>query len=198
MVDRTNEEHDLALVDELVAGPAGIVLERIEATAEGPRPDFRMLSWKGFAGFCEVKSPRDDWLDEQFEKTPPLTLVGGLRADPTFTRIARNIEKAVRQFDAVNPDHGVPNVLILVNHADASNYNDLYETVTGNARATSGEEYPFHKHTADRLGDKRGRIDLYLWVDDNRKRRRIGGFLWCNDNVGHTAALHTLLRNIIP
>ena len=113
MADRTNEEKDLALVQELLAGPAGIMLERIEATSEGPRPDFRLVSWRGFAGFCEVKSPRDDWLDEQLEQAPPLTVVGGARSDPTFNRIARNIEKAVRQFDAVNPDHGVPNVLVL-------------------------------------------------------------------------------------
>ena len=131
MADRTNEEKDLALVQELLAGPAGIMLERIEATSEGARPDFRLVSWRGFAGFCEVKSPRDDWLDEQLEQAPPLTVVGGARSDPTFNRIARNIEKAVRQFDAVNPDHGVPNVLVLVNHDDNSGFADLCETLTG-------------------------------------------------------------------
>lgn len=199
MTDRTTEEQDLALVEELVAGPAGIMLERIKATPAAPRPDFRMVSWRGFAGFCEVKSPRDDWLDEQLEQAPLPTVVGGLRPDPTFNRIARNIEKAVRQFDAVNPDHDVPNVLVIVNHADASNCNDLYETVTGYARAASGERFPFHTHIAERrLGDKRRRIDLYLWIDDNRRRRRIGGFLWCDANVEHKAALQILLRNILP
>jgi hypothetical protein len=32
MADKINEDQDLALVEALVAGPGGIVLERIEAT----------------------------------------------------------------------------------------------------------------------------------------------------------------------
>ena len=69
-----------------------------------------MVSWRGLAGYCEVKSPRDDWLDEQLERAPPGMIVGGGRPDPTFNRIARNIVKAVKQFDAVNPDHSLSNV----------------------------------------------------------------------------------------
>jgi hypothetical protein len=199
MTDRTNEEADLALVDELVARPAGFILERIEATPQEQRPDFRMVSWRGLAGYCEVKSPRDDWLDDQLEQATPGTIVGGARSDPTFNRIARHVLKAVKQFDTVNPDHSLPNVLVFVNHDDASNFNDLYETVTGYARAASGEQFPFHTHIAEqRLGDKRGRIDLYLWIDNNRKRRRTGGFLWCDANPPHVTALRTLLRNIMP
>lgn len=148
---------------------------------------------------AQVKSPRDDCLDDQLEQAPPGTIVGGARSDPTFNRIARHILKAVKQFDTVNPDHSLPNVLVFVNHDDASNFNDLYETVTGYARGTSGGQFPFHTHIAEqRLGDMRARIDLYLWLDDNRKRRRIGGFLWCEANPEHVAALKTLLGNIMP
>ena len=199
MADRTNEDADLALVEELVSGPAGFVLERIEATPQEQRPDFRMVSWRGLAGFCEVKSPRDDLLDEMLEQAPPGEIVGYARNDPRFNRIARHILKAVKQFATVNPDHALPNVLVFVNHDDHSNFNDLYETVTGYARAASGKRYPFHLHIAEqRLGDKRGRIDLYLWIDDNRKRRRISGFLWCDANLEHVAALRTLMLNVLP
>lgn len=198
MADRTNEEKDLALVQELLAGPAGIMLERIEATSEGARPDFRLVSWRGFAGFCEVKSPRDDWLDEQLEQAPPLTVVGGARSDPTFNRIARNIEKAVRQFDAVNPDHGVPNVLVLVNHDDNSGFADLCETLTGQFRSDSGDAYPTNMRIATRLGDKRKRIDLYCWIDDYQGRREIGGWLMTDAVPGHTAALRSVLVNLLP
>jgi hypothetical protein len=149
MADRTNEEKDLALVQELVGGPAGFSLERIEAVPQERRPDFRMVSWRGLVGYCEVKSPRDDWLDEQLELAPSGTIVGGARPDPTFNRIARHIEKAVTQFDTVNPDRSLPNVLVFVNHDDHASFNDLYETVTGYARAQSGERYPFHMHLAD-------------------------------------------------
>jgi hypothetical protein len=60
-------------VQELIDGPADFILERIEATSKGPRPDFRIVSWRGPVGFCEVKSPRDDWLDGQPEQAPPGT-----------------------------------------------------------------------------------------------------------------------------
>jgi hypothetical protein len=60
MADRTTEEVDLALGQELVARPAGFSLERIEATPQEQRPDFKMVSWRGLVGYCEVKSPRDD------------------------------------------------------------------------------------------------------------------------------------------
>ena len=196
MADRTNEEKDLALVQELLAGPAGIMLERIEATSEGARPDFRLVSWRGFAGFCEVKSPATR-LDEQLEQAPPLTVVGGARSDPTFNRIARNIEKAVRQFDAVNPDHGVPNVLVLVNHDDNSGFADLCETLTGQFRSDSGDAYPTNMRIATRLGDKRKRIDLDLL--DRRLPGSSRDWRMALRRVpGHTAALRSVLVNLLP
>ena len=130
MIDRTNEEGGLALVEELVSGPAGFILDRIAATPREPRPDFRLISRRGLAGYCEVKSPRDDLLDELLAQAPPGEVVGYARDDPTFNRIARHVAKAVKQFDTVNPDHSLPNVLVFVNHAAGSNFNDLYETVS--------------------------------------------------------------------
>ena len=94
-----------------------------------------------------------------------------------MNRIARNIEKAVRQCDTVNPDHYVPNVLVMVNHDDNSGFVDLRETLTGQFRADSGDTYPTTMRIATRLGDKRKRIDLYCWIDDYRGRREIGGWL---------------------
>lgn len=199
MTDRTNEEKDLVLVQELVSGPAGFSLERIEATPQEPRPDFQMVSWRGLEGYCEVKSPRDDWLDEQLEQAPPGTIVGGGRPDPTFNRIARHVLKAVKQFDAVNPDHSLPNMLIFVNHDDNSGFADMCETLTGRYRADSGEVYETMTRISDGiLGDKRKRIDLYLWVDDYRGCRCISGWLMSDAVPEHTAALRTLLINILP
>src|SRR2546423_1452462 len=123
-MDRTNEEQDLALVEELVSGPAGFILDRIAAIPQEPRPDFRMLSWRGLAGYFEVKSPRDDWLDDQLLAAPPGTIVGGASEDPRFNRVARHVLKAVKQFRTVNPDHGHPNVLVFVNHDAGSNFDD--------------------------------------------------------------------------
>lgn len=47
--------------------------------------------------FCEVKAPNDPWLDEQLDNAPPLTIVGGLRSDPVFNRLARLLSKADAQ-----------------------------------------------------------------------------------------------------
>jgi hypothetical protein len=116
-----------------------------------------------------------DWLDQQLVQAPPGTIVGGGRPDQTFNRIARHIVKAVKQFDAVNPDHSLPNVLVFVNHDDNSGYRDLCETLTGHIRADSGEVYAFMSDGL--LGDKRKLIDLYVWIDDYRDRQEIRGWL---------------------
>jgi hypothetical protein len=106
--------------------------------------------------------------------------------------------KAVKQFDAVNPDHSVPNVVVFVNHDDNSGYRDLSETLTGHIRADSGEVYVTMAHIFDRiLGDKRKHIDLYVWIEDYRDRRRIGGFM-ADTLPEHAATLWTLFVNIMP
>ncbi|MGA7323141.1 MAG: hypothetical protein WBX25_01340, partial [Rhodomicrobium sp.] len=83
--------------------------------------------------YCELKSPRDDWLDDQLTQAPPGNIVGGSRKDPTFNRLARRVEKAVGQFDRVNTAHELPNILVFVNHDPASHINDLRETSTGSS-----------------------------------------------------------------
>jgi hypothetical protein len=94
-------------------------------------PDFRIYRGNRHVGFCEVKSPRDDWLDDQLARAEPFQLVGGSRNDPAFNRISSHIAKAAEQFDAVNPDRTLPNILVFINWADANSFNDLYETLRG-------------------------------------------------------------------
>jgi hypothetical protein len=126
------------------------------------------------SAYCEVKSPRDDWLDEEIEKVAPGQLVGGIRSDPTFNRIARHIEKAASQFDAVNADHALPNILVFVNHADAVSFADLRETITGMFVTDSGRKIPTLTSIAEgRIGVARMRIDLSVWID--RKTARVQG-----------------------
>jgi hypothetical protein len=200
VADRTNEDADLALVQELIGGPAGFSFERIASSSDERRPDFQMVSFRGLVGYCEVKSPRDDWLDEQLEQAPGGTIVGGARSDPVFNRIKRHIIKAVTQFDVVNADRSLPNVLVFVNHDDASSYRDLHETLTGQIKAASGKLYELlPPHILDaKLKAARERVDLFIWIDDNRKHRAIRGWLWSDVSPEHTAALRTLLINILP
>jgi hypothetical protein len=178
-----DEEPDLKLVDELVFAPKGLALQRFShpETVTGRTPDFRVLRAGELAAYCEVKSPRDDWLDNQLDAAPPLQLVGGLRPDPTFNRIARHVEKAATQFDAVNANLAVLNILAFVNHDKASHFGDLRETLTGMFHAEGGERFETMTHiSAGRLAEAKKRIDLYVWIDGSKKR--LQGFLF-NETV---------------
>jgi hypothetical protein len=138
MTREPDETDDFSVVERLLFKESGIVLERFNRheTLAGRTPDFKIMRDGKLFAFCEVKSPRDDWLEE-----PSGRLVGGARPDPTFNRIARHIGKAASQFHAVNADHALPNILVFVNHADASHRNDLIETLTGTFETESGERW---------------------------------------------------------
>src|SRR5216110_3025166 len=87
-----------------------------EERRRGKTPDFRVFARADLVAYCEAKHVQyDEWLDKQLEKAKPQQVVGGLRADPIFNRISNRIHEAAQQFDAVNPDHKIPNVLIFVN-----------------------------------------------------------------------------------
>jgi hypothetical protein len=144
------------------------------------------------SAYCEIKSPRDDWLDEEIEKAPPGQLAGGARRDPTFNRIARHIEKAASQFDAVNADRSLPNILVFVNHADATSFADLRETITGMFLTDSGREIPTVTNVAEgRIGVARTKMDLYVWID--RKTARIQGYLFNDMYPQHVSTICNLL-----
>ncbi len=126
-----DEEPDLILAEELVFAPRDLDLQKFShvETVAGRTPDFRVFQTGELVAFCEVKSPRDDWLENQLAATPPGQILGGGRPDPVFNRLARHIQKAATQFDAVNQDQIVPNILIFVNHDTDSRYGDLREAL---------------------------------------------------------------------
>lgn len=184
------EDPDLRLVEDLILSPRSLVAERFShaETVAGRTPDFRVKREGHLVAFCEVKSPRDDWLDDQLASAPSGVIVGGGRSDPTFNRIARHVQKAATQFDAVNSARAVPNILVFVNHADASHYGDLLETVTGQFYAESGERYVTLSHIADGiLAEAKRRIDLYVWID--AKTRRVQGYLFNQEFPENAKAL---------
>jgi hypothetical protein len=188
---RPDEEPDLKLAEELIFRGHGLTLERVEVRA-GRAPDFRVLSGDTLKAFCEVKSPRDDWLDEQIEAAPPGQIAGGARSDPTFNRIARHVKNAASQFDAINGSHAVPNILVFVNHADASGFGDLHETLTGMFHSESGERFATMRHISEGIiGEARKKIDLYIWID--RKTSRVQGYLLNDLEPRHVTTVCELL-----
>ena len=178
MAKTPDEAADINLVEDLIFRPCGLVLEPFtrEETARSKTPDRRVFRAGELAAYTEIKSPRDDWFGERLAAARPGTMVGGARLDPVFNRIARHIQNAASQFDAVNPRRHHPNILVLVNHARQSDYRDLLETVTGVFRADTGERFPTMKHISDqRIARAKRRIDLCAWIDG--RRRRIEGYL---------------------
>jgi hypothetical protein len=138
--------------------------------------------------YCEVKSPRDEWLDGQVDKAEPGEIVGGLRSDPVFHRLSKMIEKAAKQFDSVNPGRSVPNILAIVNHDDSSHLGDLIETLTGMFHAENGTRHPTMKHVSEgRIRDAKCRIDLYLWMEGGAGRPQ--GCLFGDSVPAHVDAL---------
>ncbi len=152
----------------------GFTCERFtkQETRKGRTPDFRVYQNGEFRFYCEVKSiSKDQWLDEQLAAAPPGEIVGGLRNDPTFNRISKDIYKAVSQFDAVNPDLESPNVIAFVNNEGSHcNYGDLLSTVTGNFYAESGEiDHIYGKYSDGRIRDRKSHVHMFVWLEANGK-----------------------------
>jgi hypothetical protein len=163
MMRAPDEAVDLRAAEKWLAGK-GLRAARFSKTEirQGRTPDFRIYRGDRHVGFCEVKSPRDDWLDDQLAKAAPSQLVGGSRPDPGFNRLSHAIAEAVKQFDAVNPDRKLPNVLVFINWADGYDVDDLRETLTGYREGVA----TMTKISDGRMiGVRKSRVDLYVWID---------------------------------
>lgn len=158
-----SEEDDLRLVEHLL-GEKGLGVRRIEPLRHRKTPDLQILDAKGAAlALCEVKSPRDDFLEKLWAIAQPgQHTVGGARPDPVFNRIARQLIHAREQLEAHDPDRGIPRTVAIVNHDRACNVADLVETVTGRRPGFPFATNPINpKFTADALNA----IDGIMWVD---------------------------------
>jgi hypothetical protein len=127
-----DEGTDIKLVQELIFQPREIELRRLNKEEKKEKnPDFKLFKESKLCGYCELKSPRDDWTFESPDKGKPGESVTETRRSPTSNNLARQLKSAAEQFDAINPNHELPNVLILVNHAVGRTRSDLYITLAG-------------------------------------------------------------------
>lgn len=152
----------------------GLRVERFtkDERRSGKTPDFRVYRGADLVAYAEVKSTRDDRLDDALKTAAPGEIVGGVMSDSVFNRLARHIVTAAGQFDAVNPNRSVPNILAYVNHDEASGPHDLASTLTGNFYAEGGSVHPIHKsvsegETPTDIGKRLRGIDL-SWLRDWR------------------------------
>jgi hypothetical protein len=196
------ETADIDLAYELLFRQRGLVLERFSAEeiGRGKTPDRRVMQDGHLVAFAEIKSPRDDWLDEQLRAAPPGAQAGGARLDPSFNRIARQVQKAARQFKAVNPSRDYPNILVLVNHDIAGRYGDLHETLTGEFHASTGERFETMKYISEgSIANAKMETDLYVWI--SARDRRLEGYVFNEaatpDHVARLCELFDIDRSSI-
>lgn len=120
-----------------------------------------------------------------------MEIVGGLRHDPVFNRLAEHIHKAAQQFAAVNPDRKYPSVLVFTNSDRHCGIADLVGTLTGNFYAEGGSVEPIYRNVSEgRIREEKHTIDLYVWVDDWEPEKRK---MFFNNGSPYYAALTALL-----
>lgn len=180
MSRHSSEHDDQKLVENLVFSPRGLTLLKVPQGA-GRTPDFQVIRNSLPVAYCELKSPRNHWLNDKLDDAQPGEIVGGGRDDPTFNRISRLAQKAAEQFRAVNATRSMPNILVFVNHDDASSFGDLIETFSGVFHSADGSRHVTMPQVASRLRHAKEHIDLCAWIDE--KTSRVQGLSFNRDTT---------------
>jgi large subunit ribosomal protein L30 len=182
-----DETADAALMRELAFDANKIVLDSYGAAArkKGKTPDFKLVQGGGIRGFCEMKSPRDDFMFE-----PPEGGGAAVRKDvPFYRKLASHIRRAARQFDAVNPEHALPNILAFVSHSPDIERRDLIATIAGLPVPGAAPVFMLSREMQQEVLEAARRIDLFLWID---AKKRTCQHLSPNGAAHQTAALNLL------
>lgn len=171
-----NEDEDVELLKKLVFNQRNVLLHRFKKKEmRKPTPDFKLFKDGTVQGYCEIKSPNDTWLFDFPEDLQPGELREEQRPAPAVPNLAMHIEKAAEQFNSVNPDHALPNIMVIVNHAPLRGPIDLRLALEGlelpdGRRAIlvhdKNEKVPGQRQR--RVWDAARTIDLYVWIDANK------------------------------
>jgi hypothetical protein len=76
----------------------------------------------------------------------------------------RAAQKATAQFNAVNPSHAIPNILMIVNHDTTSYEGDFVEAVTG---------YLGGLRVGKSLREEIPDIDAYVWLNSAKPEKHM-------------------------
>jgi large subunit ribosomal protein L30 len=163
VVPTYDEKADAALMRELAFDVNNLVLQPFSAAArkKGKTPDFKLLREANLYGFCEMKSPRDDFI---FELPEP----GGLavREDLPFHRkLGSHIRRAALQFEAVNPNHKLLNILVFVSHSPEIGRRDLLATIAGLPVPGGQRMFMLCRRMQKQVIDAARCVDLFLWIN---------------------------------
>jgi hypothetical protein len=159
-------ERDEELAAQYLVGQ-GFRVARIGADRFAKTPDFRLLKDGKLVAYCEVKTfERDVWLDRMLVEAPSGSLAGGARPDPVYNRISNAIHTAAKQLASANQDHGMLNILVLMNRDNRAKYQDLVSVTTGKWDPLAGIHDKTHEQLSEgRIREEKSQIDLYVWLD---------------------------------
>jgi large subunit ribosomal protein L30 len=176
-----NEEVDRALMRQLLFNRQDVELVTL-AEGKNKNPDFKIMKNGEIKAYCELKSPRDDWIFDIPKDLKPGEIRSEVRENPAAHALARVIGKAAAPFDAVNPDHAKPNILVIVSHARLRGPTDLHLAIGGMPVPDGGRgfllvdqnEKDFKKawEKQRKLWDDARKIDLFYWIDAHTKTVR--------------------------
>jgi hypothetical protein len=176
-----DEVADKELMRQLVFNPHQILLEPFtqEEMRGRKTPDFKLIKAGTLVGYCELKSPRDDWIFDVPADLKPGELREEVRQDSTAHNLARNIGKAAEQFEAVNPGRQLPNILVLVSHARLRDTVDLHMAITGIEMPDGSRRFLLmdsNEKDWNKASEKQKKlwaaariIDLFFWVDAHKR-----------------------------
>jgi large subunit ribosomal protein L30 len=182
-----DEAQDVTLMRELAFDKNNLVLEPYDAAAlkKGKTPDFKVLKDGKLCGYVELKSPRDD---DVLQKPEP----GGVAIRknlPFYRKLGSHIRNAAAQFDAENPDHEHPNILVFVSHTPDIERRDLRATIAGLPIPGGGDMFMLGEKMQKQVIEASRRVDLFLWID---AEGRVCQHLTANDAKHKAKALEML------
>lgn len=160
-----DEAADAALLRELAFNKKGIVTESYGAKNKTKAPDFKLVKDGDVKGFCEMKSPRDDFIFE----TPKDGAPAVRKNVPFYRKLASHIRRAAKQFDSVNPNHTLPNVLVFISHSPEIERRDLIATIAGLPVEGGNPIFLLDRKMQIEVLKAARRIDLIIWIDANEK-----------------------------
>lgn len=173
-----DEAADETLLRQLVFNGRGVEAERLPE-GENKTPDFKLTKDGDLKGYCELKSPRDDWIFAIPKDLKSGEIRKESREDPSAQALARVIGKAAAQFGAVNLDHVQPNILVIVSHARLRGPTDLHLVIGGMPMHDGSRQFllvdpnenDFKKafEKQKKLWEDARKIDLFYWVDAHTK-----------------------------
>lgn len=165
-----DEAADAALLRELAFAPQAIVPEAYPDAElrRGKTPDFKLLKDGKLSGYCEMKSPLDDYIFET-----PVDGAPAIRKNvPFYRKLGSHVRDAAQQLEAVNKEHNLPNIVAFVSHSPDIERRDLIATIAGlPIPGGDSPQFILGRKMQQQVIEAAKKIDLFLWI--NAKGRKL-------------------------